>query len=82
MFKSVKIPTLELMEGDIPNAYTHCMCACALIYPWTKTSVKNTGLPGWQGIGQSALLHWPWVMAVISLLAKPPFLDINLSHLI
>lgn len=41
MFKSVKIPTLELMEGDIPNAYTHCMCACALIYPWTKTSVKN-----------------------------------------
>ena len=21
MFKSVKIPTLELMEGDIPNAH-------------------------------------------------------------
>lgn len=27
------------MEGDIPNAYTHCMCACALIYPWTKTTL-------------------------------------------
>lgn len=24
MFKNVKIPTLELMEGDIPNAYV-CM---------------------------------------------------------
>lgn len=30
MFKSVKIPTLELMEGDIPNAYV-CLCIDLLL---------------------------------------------------
>ena len=53
--------------------HTHTVCVHVHWFtPGQKHLLKtNTGLPGWQGIGQSALLHWPWVMAVISLLAKP-----------
>ena len=58
------------------------MCACGLIYSWTKKPIKNqhwtTRLVGYWA-ASSAAGHGSW--AVTSLLAKPPFLDINLATL-